>query len=433
LRPAPAGLAARSVAARPTSTRTSLEVGLAVGVVLTLMALRAPGILLHGRFWAEEGKLFAVVRERSLLDQVLYLKGGELQILLDVALALAAHIRIAWAPLVTTYFGVVATCCLVALLVRFRRDLGLDLASALLISVLVLTSPAATENFANSTNIQWTASALALVVILLPGDVLRARLRWALPLVVLLGLSGVPAASLAPVAALFALARRSRAHGLVAAALASCLAIEATLVLGHGLPPHRTLPNDPFIYVAASFLQLVVKHALGVEATMALGDVLRHATGGGRHVWALLVLPSALLVVAALVIRARWRDPLSLALLSIGYVVAFNVFGSLGDPRGLIGIWGMRYFFLPTVIGLTALPGALRGVRVTRRVSAATLALGIAAAVSATDFFAHPYVDPFASEEPSWRAQLATCPAPPQPCRLAISPPGWFVELRVPR
>jgi hypothetical protein len=118
------------------------------------MTLRAPGILMHGRFWAEEGRLFAVVRERSLLEQVLYLKGGELQILLNISLALAARIRLTCAPLVTTYFGVVATCCLVALLVRFRRDLRLDLPSALLISVLVLTSSAATENFGNSTNIQ---------------------------------------------------------------------------------------------------------------------------------------------------------------------------------------------------------------------------------------------------------------------------------------
>ena len=101
---------------------------------------------------------------------------------------------------------------------------------------------------------------------------------------------------------------------------------------------------------------------------------------------------------------ANWRGPLSLAVLSIGYVVAFNVFGSLGDPRGMIGAWGMRYFFLPTVIALTALSGLLSGVRVTRCVSASTVALGIVAAVSATDFFVHPYFETFASEKPSWRA-----------------------------
>ena len=139
------------------------------------------------------------------------------------------------------------------------------------------------------------------------------------------------------------------------------------------------------------------------------------------------------MVTAALVIRASWRDPLSLAVLSIGYVIAFNVFGSLGDPRGMIGVWGMRYFFLPTVIALMALSGLLSGVRVTRCVSASTVALGIVAAVSTADFFVHPYFEAFASESPSWRTQLAQCPAPPELCRLAISPPGWFVEMRVPR
>ena len=185
--------------------------------------------------------------------------------------------------------------------------------------------------------------------------------------------------------------------------------------------------------MTASFLQLVVKDSLGVQATLELGNALRHATVTSRDIWALLVLPCALLVTAALVIRANWRDPLSLAVLSIGYVVAFNVFGSAGDPRDMIGVWGMRYFFLPTVIALTALSGLLSGVRVTRCVSASTVALGIVAVVSTTDFFVHPYFEAFTSEKPSWRVQLAKCPAPPELCRLAISPPGWFVEMRVPR
>jgi hypothetical protein len=59
--------------------------------------------------------------------------------------------------------------------------------------------------------------------------------------------------------------------------------------------------------------------------------------------------------------------------------------------------------------------------------------LGIAAAVSTTDFFFHPFFDGIAAEHPSWRAELAKCPAPPQRCRLAISPPGWFVSMPVPR
>jgi hypothetical protein len=428
-----AGPGARPIPTHPTRARVSLEVGLAIGILLTLMTLRAPGILMHGRFWAEEGRIFTIVRERPLLEQILHLKGGELQILLNIALALAARVPIAYAPLVTTYFGVAATCCLVAFLVRFRRDLRLDLPSALLISVLVLTSSVATENFANTTSVQWTASAVALILILLPGEALRARLRWILPLVILLGLSGVPAASLAPVAALFALARRSRAHGLVATALAGCLVIQAILVMSYGLPPRRTLPTDPFIYVTASFVQLVVKHTLGVQAAVVLGDALQHATVSSRHIWALLVLPCALMVAAALVVLANWRDPLSLALLSTGYIVAFDVFGSLGDPRDMIGAWGMRYFFSPAVIALTALAGRLSAVRLTRCVSASTVVLGIVAAVSTTDFFVHPYFDGFASAEPSWRAELARCPAPPKRCRLAISPPGWFIEMSVPR
>jgi hypothetical protein len=416
----------------------SLEVGLAIGVLLLLVALRAPGILMHGRFWAEEGTLFGAIQERSLLGQLFHLKSGQLLLLLNISLTLAAHASLVHAPRVTTYFGVLALCGLAGLLVGFRRALGIDFPAALLVSVLMLTSPVASEHFANSTNVQWIASAAVMILILLPGDMLRAHLGSLLPLVVLLGLSGMPAASLAPVALLFALARRSRMHALIGVALAICAAIELVLVVrtfwlpGRTLPiePDRTLPVEPYIYVAASFLQVVVKHFLGIEAAGALGEAFRHGTVSTRSVWAFLVLPTALLAASGWFVWRNWRHPLALALVSTGYVIGFNVFGSTGEPRGMIGVGGMRYFFLPTVIALLTVGSLLSSPRVLGRVSVATCILALVAAVSTADFFGHPYFNGFASDRPSWRAELARCPAPPKRCRAAISPPGWFVDIR---
>jgi hypothetical protein len=70
--------------------------------------------------------------------------------------------------------------------------------------------------------------------------------------------------------------------------------------------------------------------------------------------------------------------------------------------------------------------------RIAIRLSMSALVLAIVTVVATTDFFVHPYFDGMASERPSWRAELTKCPSPPARCKLAISPPGWFIEMRVP-
>ena len=75
-------------------------------VFLVLALWKAPGILRHPRFWAEEGTVFyAGFVGKSFLECIFYIGHGSLQILSNAIVYLAAQAPVAFAPAITTYLA----------------------------------------------------------------------------------------------------------------------------------------------------------------------------------------------------------------------------------------------------------------------------------------------------------------------------------------
>lgn len=107
-----------------------------------LAASRAPYILIHGRFWAEEGTLhFAHMYGDGFPNDILYVqtRTGYYNFFANIGSWLASNVPLLYAPLVTTWlsFGVVVLVVWVA--IAWPSDLlpiaGAKLAAAMLLVV----------------------------------------------------------------------------------------------------------------------------------------------------------------------------------------------------------------------------------------------------------------------------------------------------------
>ena len=422
-----------STVGAPPRTRAHRRVGFGpVGVallgplvVVVLSLLRSPDVMAQGHLWAEDAFFLThMLRPGSPWEKALFIYNGHIEFLNNLVFAAASHLRLKMVPLATSYCGLLVECALAFLVVLGRRGLEIGLSSALLIAALTVVSPCSAEHQLNMLNSVWTAAGLLLVMINLPEASLKGREPGVVAAAILLGMSGIPALSLTPVAMLYAAVWRSRPHALMAVALTLCGLIQAALLLTHGAHD-RFGSVSAWVYLAAPFFHVVVEHLAGVEVASALGHWFQGSIPNTVAISSLVLVPLALLgwmcthVVSSRDLRSR------LLLATFLYVVTFNIIFAIGDRNDLFSIYDMRYFFVPSLCLALLLARAAevsphwpRGV--------VLCILGFVTIQSAKDYFWDGYNGMYVTRQRDWRQGVADCQAGAGPCRVEVDPGGFY-------
>ncbi len=408
-------------------TSTSVPLAL-VGplIIVALCWLRSPQMLLEGRFWAEDAMFYGyATHSATFLQKAAYVYKGHLELFTSFTHALASYLNPKMAPLFTASAALLLECCLGYLIVALRKELSIGLAPALAICALVVVSPVASEHYLNIVNSQWVAAAILVVLINVSRDGLRGHEILVGLSSLLLGLCGVESCLMFPVALLYAAAWRSRPHVIIAGSLLACCLVQGGLVVTHPIES-RLQPMAATGYIVAPFLQIVVKHLLGMAAEIHLAEWYRQGPMATGAPTSFLILPLAALAGLVGLVGKGGRPDRRLLLASILLLLGLNEVGAVGDRNDMVGPIMMRYFFVPGVMVALLLA---KSEPAPHSLPLRHAALGVALLVSATDFFADGYNDSLVTMQHAWRRDVDGCRSRLGPCHIAISPDGFEVVM----
>ncbi len=394
-------------------------------LVIVISAFRSPAIMMQGHLWAEDSFFLThMLTEDSFASKILYIINGHLEILNSIVFFAASHLKLKMVPLLTSYFGLLIECVLSYLIIFFRSDLRIKLVPALLVSVLVVVSPCASEHQLNMLNSVWLTSAIILIIINLPSQRLESHQPSVAAAVLVLGLSGIPAACLMPVALLHAVAWRSRPHLLIAAALLLCDLVQGTLILAYGIQ-HRFSSVSPWVYLAAPYFHILVEHLMGVEAASALGHWFLQSQADDSTVLSLMLAPIVLVIWMLLFVLKGKDMRAKLSIATFLYIVVFNITFAIGDRNDLFSIYDMRYFFVPFLV-LALLIARMCSVSPQRLTRCILSLMFFVTLLSTKDYFQDGYNGMYVTPQRNWRQDVADCAARGGPCRIEVDPGGFY-------
>lgn len=326
-------------------------------VFLALSLIKMRGYALHGRFWAEEGPyFFPDIAGLSGVDGLFYVFNGHIELLTNMVIWSAAQVNFHQAPLVTTWGSWLLQCLPVALVIHFRADLGLTFARTLIFVVAVCGLPQSAEVWANSINLHFHFALLAGIIAVLPLN--GARQTWCFRgLLLMAGLSGIPANSLLPIFFLLAFWRKEREKWVQTGILGFTTLLQLGLIAFHGIDTTKRAPTtDPAVFWLALTAQHWLSPLLGKKLGGDLIPEMNLLQQSDALAWGLSIAATLLYLA---IIGRMWRERATVALACMGtglFLAAFCVLTSLGDRQALVSVSiGGRYFFAPNlllVIGL---------------------------------------------------------------------------------
>ena len=410
-----------------------------VALVLLLagafLVLRAPRVLLEGRFWAEEGTVYFAAARGDGLGSLLRPHQGYLNLAANAAAAVAAlPIFPLEAAARVTVVAALLLQLLPPLLLLTRRAAWLPGPGARLSAVaLYLLARPSNEVWLNTANSQFVLGVAA--AILLATESSRAGRGPTLTLVGFAGLSGVPANLLFPLFWFEARRTRSRERFGEALLLTGCAAVQMVFVLSSFAGGARSARTDLDLLLPVLLSKSVILPFLSDRSggDLALRLYLELARGGHAAPIALVAL--ALVLVFAL---ATWRvrSPEAALLATAALLLTVAGFsGALGVDRAahlrfVLPGESERYAWAPNVLLLLSLLAL--GVRASgthRLVRAVAFALAAAASIHGlrSTFLAAREL-PLFYGGPSWPAEVRAWRADPTR-RVRLWPADWTLDL----
>ncbi|HTK17496.1 MAG TPA: hypothetical protein VL769_13960 [Acidimicrobiia bacterium] len=311
-------------------------------VVLVGVAIsRSPYLLLHGRFYAEEGRLyFAHMRDGSIW--FIARPVGYIYAFVNVSTWFAARISLERAPLVTAWlaFGVVAAIIWAAL--SWPSDLLPNAGSRVAAATLLVVSPMAVPAvWLNTTNVQVYFGVLALLLLFVGVTRMgRAGFVVAAILLAIAGLSGVYAAMLAPLFVLRAFRERSRRMILLASVISLCALAQVIVVTQHLGSGHLAENTGHFRGFAVTTRDVAGRQVTTFLFGNTIASGLQARAFSGFKLLAFgfcaVVVVAVLVAAVASVARRGVAVRLVLALLLIEVLVLFGTHGRLAAGRYVV-------------------------------------------------------------------------------------------------
>jgi hypothetical protein len=199
--------------------------------LLCVAISRSPYLLLHGRFFAEEGSIyFSHMKAGSVW--FIARPVGYIYAFCNVATWVAAHVPLQRAPLVTAWLslGLIATIIWAAL--SWPSELLPDARTRIAAAILLVVGPLAEPVvWLNATNAQVYLGVLAVLILFVDVRLLGRRGVVGIALLLgLAGLSGLYAATLAPLFLFRAFRERTRRMKLLAGVISLCALAQVIVV-----------------------------------------------------------------------------------------------------------------------------------------------------------------------------------------------------------
>ena len=430
------GIAPKRAIDTPGSTvDPRLAAVLPIGAFLACLSLRSPGLLVHPRFWAEEGNLYyGKLQAMSPLKGLVRVLNGNYQFLTNAFVEVALRFPVRWAGAVTTYLGLGAAMLCCWLMARLLLSRGCSAWTACLACGLFALQPGGYEVFLNATNVQWVSSVIGLLLCLseeVPAAGPAALLSYGGLLVC--GMTGTPTCILLPLFVIGAVWRRTTFGWTMAIVLGAATAAQASIVLAHHGEMSRVFALSAYAPLPLVF-QVFFTRLLPVALVNDLGVILGEPTTAARiAACQIVVVGLGGLAVVASIARGRLGIFVTLVLaLGMAAIPLINEFGALSSATGMLsGLSGGRYFFLGSSCFIVLLAaGADATSSLGRKVAAILLVLVVSN--SLIMLLDAPWTGMFL-EGPSFSEQVDACVGL-HTCKVVIWPAGgqWAVDIAMP-
>jgi len=391
-----------------------------------LICLRMPGILIHGRFWGEEGWSFHNAWTMPWYDALTVTYGGYVSLIPNLAGLLARHLApLDYAPYVSTTLALLIQVC-PAILLATARDEWLAGRIRLVAALLLLATPPASEEVWLATTQAQVHLALCTALILALEVRSGAMELFRLTLLLLAAFTGPGSWLLVPFFAFRAANDRSWGRAVQACVLAAGAIVQ--LLFFFHMRPDRTFAG-PRMQLLIFFVRHLLIPFLGHDRAVSIATPLHDAVvAANAPVW-----PMVLTVVAfgGLAIAIFWqkRGPAQWMFLAGGTLAVAGYSAALHGTRGAAFLLYVdaedRYSFAPTVLfglSLLAIASTRRG---PLRVAASALVIWLIL-VGCHGYFARSGMR--YATGPDWRSEVAAWRADPNH-PLATWPPNWGLRL----
>lgn len=223
---------------------------MALGAFIALMWFRAPWLITHPRFWAEEGTAwFQYASAHSIIRDIVYIypDSGYMNLMANVGGVLSsrtAHLlNLAYAPLATTVAALGVQTMAIGVILFGKSRLFTSPTRSIAGCLIVLFAPTSLpEVWLNTINSMSYLGLIALIVLFVDVSAEPIFAKWAMRiLLVLCGLSAAYSVALLPLYILSFFLYRERERKLQCYILAACLAAQIAFVIfskfaGGGLP-----------------------------------------------------------------------------------------------------------------------------------------------------------------------------------------------------
>lgn len=416
-------------------TERSYLLRLALVIAFTaLVCARLPDVSQHGRFWAEEGRLFYYRASTMPWHEALLAPfAGYLNLSASAAAIIARYtVPVEYAPWVTTGLGLLAQCCPAVILVT-SSDVWLRSRLVLVGGLLIIaTAPLCEEIWLQTIGAQFHLTLCCALILAL--DAPKAGRRWFRYVLLFLGpLSGPSAIALIPLFLVKSVIEKEWAR------LSQCIVIIAggliQLVGFYGHEAGRSYGIAPTILVCVIFIKHLVVPLAGKEIASNESFKIRELIAVHRYpVWQVFITAGAFALLAATLTFKRakpaiWLFTSACVLAIISYYGAIN-----GGQRLLLIGNDERYSFVPEVLVALSLLNVAGSARphffsnsypngivawLSRAIVVWLIAVGCQDVASPISGSAHG---------PNWRHEIELWRRD-HTHKIAIWPQGWFMSL----
>jgi hypothetical protein len=331
---------------------------LLLGSLLLVAASRSPYLLLHGRFWAEEGSIYFVHMKHEGFWYVAR-PVGYFYAFANIAAWLAARVPLEDAPLVTAWLSLAVIAALVWASLWLPSELLPNAGAKTTAAVLLVVGPLAIPVvWLNATNVQTYLGILAILFLFVDVDaVARGTFLVIVVLLGLAGLSGLYAAALAPLFIFNAVRDPTRRRIVLAALIAVCAVLQLIVVQISRASGDLAQGRLSFHGFGSIARDLSASHF----GTFVFGVSLANRIHGNSRVYTVaglvalslfgLLLGTLLLSILAVVPSARVAG---LLVLAFALEETLVVFGSRRSPTGRYAVVPIAILVLIAIHGLTA-------------------------------------------------------------------------------
>lgn len=416
----------------PSRESPCLRVSLLICFTL-LVCLRLPEVVLHGRFWAEEGRVFYVRAATMPWPKALFDPfAGYLNLVASAAAIIARWISpLEYAPWITTTIGLAIQCCPAILLISSKDDWLRPRAVLIASLLLVGLPPLCEEIWLQTLGSQFQ---LTLCCVLILGlDLPRSGGAWFRgTLLFLAPLSGPSAIAVLPLFLVRAVVDRSPGRLYQALPLGLGTAIQLGFFYAH--EPGRMYGIAPTILACVIFIKQLVVPLIGKTAGIHESEIIQMDLATHHYPW----LPVSATLIAFLSFAAiliRQRIAVAYWFFASGCLLAWvSYYGAINGGQNLLLIGNdERYSFLPEVLSALSLLALAASQLRPFRQSAARWSITLCARILVVwlllvgvEDAASPLLA--SAEGPSWLAEIAIW-RKDHTHRIAIWPAGWFMTL----